>query len=568
VKRAIFALGLLVAAAVALAMLPAMQDGDGWWPWPSHRETTARPPATALESAASARPETQTDMRATIARDARADGDAWDRARRSNTVVSYQAYISAHPKGAYVQQAETGMAALRSNPALYEAAVRKVTEASLQAFLTDYPGHASEAEAQRILDEIRQARDIVDLLQEGKIEVASQGGGITKVLVRLRRLAPQPLAVRIPVGTYFVSSNTAAQNMVTTGDKRVWLVTEEWQSVSIDAACANQPKRIPGGSDTFAVQRSSQQVELTKLMPVLERAKVDYKTRQAAVWIVTDNASYSSLGVLRVSQSGGAGGRRLIKEQEAARAIKICHEAGIDIMTRAIWKDRGRMIAALEAGPFKTWLEEMSVVSDKREQDRAIAHYTKLIESNPKNLSAYNQRAIAYRRRGSFEQAIADYNKAIEIDPGFALAHNNRALVYEAKGEFDRAIAGFTKGIEINPKFAVAYNNRGHAYAAKGELDQAIIDYSKAIEIEPRFALAYNNRGLAYRAKGELDRAIREYDAAIAAEWNYATALNNRAVAYEATGNKDRAIGDFRRALEIDGSQISRDGLKRLGATP
>jgi hypothetical protein len=280
----------------------------------------------------------------------------WQEAAAANTIRSYRIYTSAYPQGRFAQQAKAKASALRTDQAPYNAALRTGTEASFRAFLADYPGHTKEAAVQQALREIAEGRDIVDLLHEKKIAIQAQGSGIEQVSVRIRRLVTYPLTVRIPVGSFFVSSNSSAQNMVTTAESKVRLTTEEWLSVSPAAACANRPRDIPGSSDAFTVQRSPHQAELAKLMPVLERARVDTETRQAAVWIVTDDADYGDLGILVAGQSG-FGGSRVIHEQETARAMKICHEAGIDITKKAIWRDRQQIISGLKDGDLKTWLK-------------------------------------------------------------------------------------------------------------------------------------------------------------------------------------------------------------------
>ncbi|MGA2468126.1 MAG: tetratricopeptide repeat protein, partial [Thermodesulfobacteriota bacterium] len=85
--------------------------------------------------------------------------------------------------------------------------------------------------------------------------------------------------------------------------------------------------------------------------------------------------------------------------------------------------------------------------------------------------------------------------------------YNNRGMAYRDKGQYDQAISDFNKALEINSKYAYAYNNRGMAYRDKGQYDQAISDYNKALEINPKYAYAYNNRGIAYGDKGQYDRA-------------------------------------------------------------
>jgi len=281
---------------------------------------------------------------------------SWQEAGNANTIRSYRSYATAYPQGQYAHQAGANLFALRTDNAPFVAAWKVGTENAFKQFLKDFPGHEKTSEIRQALIDTTEGRDIVDLLHEKKIEVEAKGSGIDKVRLRLRRLVPYPLTVRIPVGTFFVSANPAAQNMVTTAVSKIALTSDAWRSVSPDAACANRPRDIPGSGDGFSVQRSPNQAELAQLMPGLDEAKVDTETRQAAVWIVTDNASYNDLGILVASQFG-IGGSRVINELETATAMKICAESGIDLTKKAIWRDRQRIISGLKNLELKTWLE-------------------------------------------------------------------------------------------------------------------------------------------------------------------------------------------------------------------
>ena len=209
--------------------------------------------------------------------------------------------------------------------------------------------------------------NIVDLIEKKAIEIEASGKGIQSVGVRVKNLGANPIKVHIPVGTFFVSSNSSSQNMVTTGELTVTLTKSGWKTVTIPAACANRPKNIPDTDDTFTAQRVPNQEELTQLMPTLQKARADFRTRQAAVWIVTDNASYDDLGILQAS-SGGYGGVRAIGPDDAARAMKICAKAGIDIKQKAIWQDRSEILEKLKDKSLKKWIaEEIKKSGDKEE---------------------------------------------------------------------------------------------------------------------------------------------------------------------------------------------------------
>jgi hypothetical protein len=203
----------------------------------------------------------------------------------------------------------------------------------------------------------KSSNDIVDLLENNILEVEIAGGNITYVNLRVRRLVPEVVNVTIPAGSFFVSDNPAAQNMVATAEKKTRLTTDGWVSISMPAACANRPKDIPDGNDKFRVQRSPNQDELTRLMPALGKSNATILVKQAAVWIVTDDADFDDLGILTTSP----GNTRAIWYETTARAMKICAEAGIDITKKRIWRDKETIVSKLSAGELKNWLQNFGV---------------------------------------------------------------------------------------------------------------------------------------------------------------------------------------------------------------
>ena len=65
--------------------------------------------------------------------------------------------------------------------------------------------------------------------------------------------------------------------------------------------------------------------------------------------------------------------------------------------------------------------------------DCPITDYTKAIESNPKDTTAYLGRGTAYLKAFAFDSAIADFTKAIEIEPNDASAYTNRGSAHYEK---------------------------------------------------------------------------------------------------------------------------------------
>jgi len=263
----------------------------------------------------------------------------WQEAINANTIKSYRAYISLLPKGKFAQKAETKAFALRTNIAPFDTALRVGTEVSLNKFIEDFPGHDKESDAQKAIKEISEGRDLEDLLKENKIEIMTQGSGIQSVTFHLRKLVPYTMKVRVPIGTYFVSSKHAVQNMVVTEESIHRLISDHWVCVSAPAACANFARDIPGGDDSFSVRRLPHQADLSRLMLTIDKAEISYPAMQAAVWIVTDDVSYNEMGRLVEKHTG----RRIIDETIAYRAIEIIVNAGINIREKRIWNDFKRI---------------------------------------------------------------------------------------------------------------------------------------------------------------------------------------------------------------------------------
>lgn len=282
----------------------------------------------------------------------------WKSARDADDIRAYEDFLRRYPKSSFVEEATSRIELLKRYLDGWQKLQRTPTLKAYRNYIARNPQSPYVASAKEAISDM-EGRDIVELLNEKKIEVETTGSGIQRVSLKVRRMVQYPLKLRVPVGTYFVSRKSSSQNMVTTASNEQTLANENWFSLSVSAACANRSRDIPGRSDSFTIQRSPHQDELAKLIPVLDKARVPYAIRQAAVWIVTDNADYGDLGILVVSQFGlPFGGTRKIKEYETAKAMKICEEAGIDITRKAIWWDRRAIISGLEDEALKTWLKQ------------------------------------------------------------------------------------------------------------------------------------------------------------------------------------------------------------------
>jgi tetratricopeptide (TPR) repeat protein len=142
-----------------------------------------------------------------------------------------------------------------------------------------------------------------------------------------------------------------------------------------------------------------------------------------------------------------------------------------------------------------------------------------------------------------------------------------RTDCFEKSGE--AAIRACSEAIARNPNDAISYINRGFEYLQKGDYVRSLADYSKAIEFDAKRWDAFQGRAWAHLRVGKAQEALADAERSLQIKPGEARSLDIRGHVLEALGRREDAIADYRRALAIEPRMKgSRDGLKRLGASP
>ena len=107
-----------------------------------------------------------------------------------------------------------------------------------------------------------------------------------------------------------------------------------------------------------------------------------------------------------------------------------------------------------------------------------------------------NQDNANQKSQADLDRQIIDLGHAIALNPKNASAYRDRALLNVRKRDFTHALNDLDQAIFLNSKDAIAYYYRGYIRAVRKENTKAIEDFGKAIELDP--------------ARGEFYRAQRE----------------------------------------------------------
>lgn len=92
---------------------------------------------------------------------------------------------------------------------------------------------------------------------------------------------------------------------------------------------------------------------------------------------------------------------------------------------------------------------------DNRFYDKAIEHYRKYLEQQPRDADALVDLGICYNDVGNLEEAKVWMKKALEYSPKHLLAHFNLGIVHLKAGEIQQSNEWFRKTADLDPNSEV-----------------------------------------------------------------------------------------------------------------
>ncbi len=138
-------------------------------------------------------------------------------------------------------------------------------------------------------------------------------------------------------------------------------------------------------------------------------------------------------------------------------------------------------------------------------------------------------------------------------------------------GQIDEAEKAFKAALEADVDFGPAHNNLGKVYFKKKDWYAAAWEFEFAKKLMPRQAEPWNNLGMVYEQAGELDRAVEEYRKAIGLDGENVSYQANLARALVRRGDKGDEVRRLLTVVVAKDSRVewaswAREQLARLGA--
>ena len=218
--------------------------------------------------------------------------------------------------------------------------------------------------------------------------------------------------------------------------------------------------------------------------------------------------------------------KELIMTKEASERVRVLMNAGD--MEGAL-REAEKLVAVTKNE--KNLLALGQVYLSRKEFDRAIEAFDRIIKINPRNWDAYLYMAQAYEGKRLFREAMTFYSKVVNAEPDTKAGR-------EAKLMLDRL------------QIKIHFENAGE-YKKKGDVEGALRETQMLLELTPDDPIALYNAGVLYYMFEMPDRALSLLIKAIERAPDYATAHLQLAFVYEHLRRYTEAEAEFNAVLSL-----------------
>jgi eukaryotic-like serine/threonine-protein kinase len=189
----------------------------------------------------------------------------------------------------------------------------------------------------------------------------------------------------------------------------------------------------------------------------------------------------------------------------------------------------------------------------------AMEYYSRILETEPRNILAYQNMAFALDAEGNKERAIQMDRQAIELDPLLYSSYEDFGELYFNRGRYKDAEEQYRKGIKLAPGSPTAYANLGGTLLDEQKYPEAVAALQTSLKIKET-PQSLNNLGAAYAFLKQDDLALQNY--------RHAATLEPGNIWYWLNiGDSERRLGNLAKAKSAyqEGQRLA---LEKLAANP
>ena len=235
----------------------------------------------------------------------------------------------------------------------------------------------------------------------------------------------------------------------------------------------------------------------------------------------------------------------LLKSRKTAEADEMC-----------------RQLVAQQPQKIEVWLLSARAAQQNQNFDQMLAHVTRALSINNKNITARLMKAEALMHLGRMRDALAGISKLESTAKDHPVLLQQIAGFYTQAGRHEAAARYYRQAVALTPHDPQALYNLASAQIALGEMDEADQLLSRVIELNPQDYDAYYNRST-LRTQTSESNHVTELSTALATEVKH---RGGDVPIFYALAKELEDLQEYGRAFEYlkRGSDKRRQGLSYL----
>ncbi len=152
---------------------------------------------------------------------------------------------------------------------------------------------------------------------------------------------------------------------------------------------------------------------------------------------------------------------------------------------------------------------------NRKDYDRAIAEFNRVLGFNPKNKMATIKLGHVYLQQKKYSEAIRQFDHALEIDPESIDPHEGLGFCYFEQGRVEEAREKFNYVLNFAPDNEHGRFGLGLCYQQNEKFDEAIEEFDRVLKINPLYYRLHSNIGTCYYQKKDFSRALEHFHQAL-----------------------------------------------------
>jgi tetratricopeptide (TPR) repeat protein len=152
---------------------------------------------------------------------------------------------------------------------------------------------------------------------------------------------------------------------------------------------------------------------------------------------------------------------------------------------------------------------------DNRDFQLALTHVTNLLNDAAAPADLKITLACIYDEIGQHAQAAKILDEILEENPEEATALNNRGFNLYRQGQFAEAVPYYEKAISVDPAFAYPWDNLGFVKYKLGKVEEALDLIDSSLKLDKGNSFAYKYKGIIFLEQNNREEALKNFQLAL-----------------------------------------------------